>query len=377
MAIIPYGKQWIDEEDIEAVVKVLKSDWLTQGPDIESFEKALSDYIGTAHAVVFNSGTAALHAAMFASGVQKGDEVITSPITFAASSNSAIYLGATPVFADITLENYCIDIVQIEASITNKTKAIVPVDLAGYPVEIDPILDLAKKHNLVVIEDAAHALGAKREKEMVGQQAHMTMFSFHPVKHITTGEGGVIVTNSDEYAEKLKLFRSHGITKDKDLLQKKDGPWYYEMQELGYNYRLTDMQCALGESQLKKIERFVQRRNEIAQKYDEAFRDSKIRAAPKATTGNRHAYHLYPVLVENFDRKELYLNLREKGIYTQVHYIPVHLQPYYQKQFGFEEGDFPNSESYYERELSLPMFPKLTDQEQDFVIRAIKEIIGE
>lgn len=252
MKIIPYGKQWIDEEDIAAVVDVLKGDWLTQGPNVEKFEKAVADYIGVKYAVAFNSGTAALHAAMFAAGVREGDEIITSPITFVATSNSAVYLGATPVFVDIDLKTYCIDTQLIEEKITPKTKVIAPVDLAGYPVDMRPIMELARKYDLVIIEDAAHALGAKRYGKMVGQEADMTMFSFHPVKHITTGEGGIIVTNSMEYAEKMRLFRTHGITKKPEFLVKNDGPWYYEMHELGFNYRITDFQCALGLSQLKK-----------------------------------------------------------------------------------------------------------------------------
>jgi len=376
MKIIPYGRQWIDEEDIAAVVDVLKGDWLTQGPNVEKFEKAVADYIGVKYAVAFNSGTAALHAAMFAAGVREGDEIITSPITFVATSNSAVYLGAKPVFVDIDLKTYCIDTQRIEEKITPKTKVIAPVDLAGYPVDIKPIIELAKKYGLVVIEDAAHALGAKRYGKMVGQEADMTMFSFHPVKHITTGEGGIIVTNNVVYAEKMRLFRTHGITKKPEFLEKNDGPWYYEMHELGFNYRITDFQCALGLSQLKKIEDFLRRRNEIARRYDAAFEDiPQIVPAPSVLEPDRHAYHLYPILLNGVNRKDVYLKLREKGIYTQIHYIPIHMQPYYRKRFGYKKGEFPNAEYYYENELSIPMYPKMTDEDLEYVIKSLKEVI--
>lgn len=373
---IPYGRQWIDEEDISAVAEVLGSDWLTQGPDIEEFEKAIANYVGVKYVVTFSSGTSALHGAMFAAGIGPGDEIITSPITFVATSNSAIYLGARPRFVDIDLNTYCIDTSRIEEAITENTKVIAPVDLAGYPVDIESVMEIAGRHNLVVVEDSAHALGAKRNGKMVGTEADMSMFSFHPVKHITTGEGGIIATNNEDYYKRMKIFVTHGITKDPALLQKNDGPWYYEMQELGFNYRLTDFQCALGLSQLKKIESFLDRRNEIASMYDEAFKDVEGLVIPPKPEqhGSRHAYHLYPILLTKTDRKEAYIKLREMGIFAQVHYIPVHLQPYYSKNYGFKTGDYPNAEYYYEHELSIPMYPRMTDEEVNYVIESIKSL---
>lgn len=374
---IPYGRQWIENDDIEAVVKVLKSDWLTQGPDIGDFEKAFADYIGCRYAVAYNSGTSALHGAMYAAGVEVGDEIITSPITFVASANCAMYLGARPVLSDITLDTYCLDIDEIEQKITEKTKVLVPVDLAGYPVDIDRINQIAERHNLIVVEDAAHALGALRNGIKVGNQADMTMFSFHPVKHITTAEGGVITTNDPKYYESLKLFRSHGITKDPNRLEKNDGPWYYEMQELGFNYRITDMQCALGITQLQKIEKFIERRIELANRYDQAFEQNSMITTPPRPEGedSRHVFHIYPILLdESIDRKEIFIKLREKGVFCQVHYIPVNHQPFYKKNFGYEEGDFEQANEYYSRAVTIPLFPKMTDEEQLYVIETINTL---
>ncbi|MCK9631771.1 MAG: UDP-4-amino-4,6-dideoxy-N-acetyl-beta-L-altrosamine transaminase [Methanoregula sp.] len=377
MKTIPYGSQWIDDTDINAVCSVLKSDWLTQGPMIERFEKEIAEYVGSRYAVAFNSGTSALHGAMFAAGITSGDEVITSPITFVATPNSAAYQGAHPVFVDIDMGTYCIDPQCIKEVITEKTKVIAPVDMAGYPVDLPVIMEIAADHDVVVIEDAAHALGAMREGTRVGSEADMTMFSFHPVKHITTGEGGIITTNREDFAERLQLFRSHGITKDPRRLIKNDGPWYYEMQELGYNYRITDLQCALGLSQMKKLEHFIARRNVIAKMYNDAFRDRPniiIPPVPKAAQ-SRHAYHLYPIRVSGIDRKSVFLDLREQGIFCQVHYIPVHLQPYYQEVFGYREGDYPIAEEYYRAEISLPMFPRMTDDDVTQVITTVQKVI--
>lgn len=374
---IPYGRQWIDDDDIESVVSVLKGDWLTQGPDIEEFEQAFSTYVNIKYAIAFNSGTSALHGAMFAAGVKPGDEIITSPITFVASANCGAYMGAKPVLADIDLKTYCIDPEEIQKAITPKTKAIVPVDLAGYPTDLEPIKKLAKENDIIIIEDAAHALGAKRQGKLVGTQADMTMFSFHPVKHITTAEGGLITTNNEEYAERLKLFRSHGITKEPNKLTKNDGPWYYEMQALGYNYRITDMQCALGVSQLKKAEKFINRRIQLAARYDEAFKKNpmiQIPPRPKEKD-SRHVFHIYPILLDkSLDRKEIFIKLREKGIFCQVHYIPIHHQPYYQEKYNYTSNQFPNANEYYQREITIPLFPKMTDEEQEYVIDTINKI---
>lgn len=377
MQTIPYSSQWIDDDDINAVVNVLKGDWLTQGPLVDRFEEEIARYIGVKYAVAFNSGTSALHGAMYAAGVGNGDEVITSPITFLATANAAVFLGGTPVFIDIDPDTYCINTQLIEDSITNRTKVIAPVDLAGYPIDMRKIREIAKAHNLVIVDDAAHALGAIRYGTKVGKEADMTVFSFHPVKHITTGEGGMIVTDNEEFAECLRMFRSHGMTKDPNKLIRNDGPWYYEMQILGYNYRITDLQCALGLSQLKKLERFIQRRNEIADRYDRAFQNIQgIRTPPRPPWPNsRHSFHLYPIQVMEIDRKYIMIKLKESGVSAQVHYIPLHMQPFYQNKFGIQRGRFPQAEKYYEHEISLPMFPKMSDQDIDTVISAVFDIL--
>jgi UDP-4-amino-4,6-dideoxy-N-acetyl-beta-L-altrosamine transaminase len=379
MKTIPYGLHWVDADDIDAVCTVLEGDWLTQGPLVERFEEEIARYVGTRYAVAFNSGTSALHGAMYVAGVSPKDEVITSPITFVATPNSALYLDARPIFADIDMRTYCIDTNRVRDALTDKTKVIAPVDMAGYPVDLSSITDMAVDHDLVVIEDAAHALGAMRNGMFVGSEADMTMFSFHPVKHITTGEGGIITTNREDFAERLRLFRSHGITKDTRRLLKNDGPWYYEMQELGYNYRITDIQCALGISQMKKIEHFIARRNAIAMSYGKAFKEVSDIILPPVMDAphSRHAYHLYPIRVPGKDRKDLFLKLREQGIFSQVHYIPVHLQPYYRGVFGSREGDYPVAEEYYRTEISLPMFPKMTDDDVNTVINTVRKVIGD
>lgn len=376
---IPYGSQWIDEEDTQAVVNVLKGDWLTQGPTIDAFEEDFAQYVDAQYAVTFNSGTSALHGAMFAAGVKPSDEIITSPITFVASANCGAYMGAKPVLADIDPKTYCIDPEEIKKHITKKTKAIIPVDLAGFPMDIDKIKEIIKNTDIVIVEDAAHALGATRKGKIIGTQADMTMFSFHPVKHITTAEGGMITTNNRDYYEKLRLFRSHGITKDPNKLTKTDGPWYYEMQALGYNYRITDMQCALGLSQLKKVEKFINRRIQLADRYDEAFKNNHMIQTPPRPKekDSRHVFHIYPILLDkSLNRKEIFIKLREKGILCQVHYIPIHHQPYYQEQFNYTTNQYPNANEYYQREITIPLFPKMTDDEQAYVFKTIKELTG-
>lgn len=370
---IPYGRQYVDDEDIEEVVKVLKSDFLTTGPVIEEFEKKVADYVGAKYAVAVANGTAALHSACYAANIGKGDEVITTPITFAASSNCVLYCGAVPVFADIDPKTYNIDPEDIERKITDRTKAIIAVHFTGQPCEMERIHEIADRHGLIVIEDAAHALGAIYEGKKVGSLSEMTTFSFHPVKHITTGEGGMVLTNHQELYERLKLFRTHGITREEHLLRKNDGPWYYEQLDLGYNYRITDIQCALGISQMKKLPYFLKRRKEIAKKYQEAFADCKNIQLPYQKPGCENAWHLYIIRVKGGKRKEVFEQLREAGIGVNVHYIPVYKHPYYQEH-GYEGIRCPNAEQYYEEAISLPIYPALKEAEQQYVIEKIQKI---
>jgi perosamine synthetase len=362
---IPYGKQWIEEDDVEAVVEVLRSDWLTQGPKVEEFEKAVAEYCGAQYAVAVSSGTAALHAAYHVAGIGEGDEVITTPLTFSATVNGVVYNGGTPVLCDIEAETLNIDPAEITKKITPKTKAIAPVDFAGHPCEYEEILKIAQEHNLLVIEDAAHALGAMYKGEKVGGIADMTIFSFHPVKAITTGEGGMVLTNNKDFYEKLKTFRHHGIVKKPE-----QGGWYYEIKDLGYNYRLTDIHSALGLSQLKKLDRFVNRRREIVAQYNKAFEGLDEVVVPSEKEYVRSAYHIYIIQVQA-NRRKVFDALQEEGIGAQVHYVPVHYHPYYQKKFGYKKGNFPVTEAYYENALTLPLFPKMTDSEVEKVIKSV------
>ncbi len=370
---IPYGRQQIDQEDIEAVIDVLKSDYLTQGPKIAEFEQAFIEYIGAKYAVAVSNGTAALHLSALALGVKPGDKVITTPITFSASANCVHYCGGEVVFADIDPETYLIDLNCVEVLLKKKSgiKGIIPVDFAGYPVHLEELKNLANKYNLWIVEDACHAPGgsfvdSKGIKQYCGNgnYADLAIFSFHPVKHIATGEGGMITTNSKELYSRLNLLRSHGITKNPEIMKENHGGWYYEMVNLGFNYRLTDIQATLGISQLKKADRNLERRIQIAKRYDKAFKDTPIKRS-NLKENISHAYHLYVIETEN--RKELYDYLRLHQILTQVHYVPVHLHPYYQN-LGWKQGDFPYAERYYDRCLSLPMFHSLTDEQQDYVI---------
>ncbi|EFC92019.1 DegT/DnrJ/EryC1/StrS aminotransferase [Dethiosulfovibrio peptidovorans DSM 11002] len=371
--MIPYGHQYIDEKDIEAVCAVLRGDWLTQGPTVESFEKALAAKVGCRYAVTFSNGTSALHGAMFAAGVEKGDEVITSPMTFAATSNSALYQGGVPVFADIDERTGCLDPEKAMEKLSHRTKVIAPISYSGYPVKLSPFLEMARSVGALVVEDGCHALGASRDGFMVGQEADMTVFSFHPVKHITTGEGGAVVTNDEELARKLRLFRSHGITKDPDEMENADGPWSNEMIDLGYNYRLTDLQCALGLSQLEKLDDFVSYRRAVAGRYDEVLAELPGAVIPAGHPG--HGYHLYAFRVPADIRKKLFLDLRDEGIWVQVHYPPVHLHPYYRKSFGYKIGDFPVAERFYSMEVSLPIYVGLSESDQGLVMRKIEDML--
>ncbi len=373
--MIPYSTQDINEDDIRAVERVLRSGWLTQGPAIERFEKAIAKKVGAAFAVAFNSGTAALHAAYFAAGVGQGDEVLVPAITFAATANAALYLDAKPVFVDVDLETGNMSVDAARKKITKKTRAIVPVDYAGRPVDLRTFRALAKKHKLVLIEDAAQALGASYRGKPVGAQADMTMFSFHPVKSITTGEGGVIVSNNEHYYRLLKLFRSHGITRDPHFVKNSEGPWHQEMHVLGENYRITDIQSALGESQLKRLDSFITKRAAAARRYPKLLKNIPLALPPEDTKMEKSAWHLYPVHVAPDKRKTVFEALRAAGIGVQVHYLPVYLHPYYQK-LGYKKGLCPNAEKFYAGEISIPLFPGITQQQQKFVADTLRRILA-
>ncbi|WP_148896141.1 UDP-4-amino-4,6-dideoxy-N-acetyl-beta-L-altrosamine transaminase [Geothermobacter ehrlichii] len=378
---IPYGRQSISEEDIQAVVDVLRSDRLTQGPVVEQFERAVAEYCGAKYAVAVSNGTAALHLAALAAGFEEGDEVITSPITFVASANCIVYSGATPVFADIDRNTYCIDPEQIKRKITSKTKGLIPVHFAGQPCDMVEISTISKRNNLIVIEDAAHAIGASYEVDgrtyKVGCCAHsdMAIFSFHPVKHLTTGEGGMITTNSPELYERLCLLRTHGIIKDPKRLGRNDGPWYYEQQELGFNYRITDIQCALGLSQLKRLDEFVGRRRQIVKKYNDAFSECDTLIVPQQRAGANSSWHLYMLGFQSFDRRVVFEALRECGLGVNVHYIPLHLQPFYADNFNLSVGDYPEANKYYSRVITLPLYPSMTDKDVQQVLNAVHEVV--
>ena len=374
--MIPYGKQTIEQDDIQAVVDVLKSDFLTTGPQIAEFEQTVADYVGAKYAVAISNGTSALHAACFAAGIGPGDEVITTPLTFAASANCVLYCGGTPVFADVDPKTYNIDPEDIRRKITDRTKAIIAVHLAGQPCDMDAIHSIAREHGLIVIEDGAHALGSVYKGKKVGSMSDMTTFSFHPVKPITTGEGGMIVTDNEDFYKKMVLFRSHGITRDDSMMTRNDGPWFYQQFDLGYNYRITDIQCALGCSQMKKLDRFLACRKEIVARYNEAFADCDNIITPYQLSDTESGWHLYIVQVKNCDRRKVFENMREKGIGVNVHYIPVYMHPYYQEH-GYENVHCANAEEIYSHIISLPLYPGLTFEQQDYVIDTLKSLCEE
>lgn len=378
---IPYGHQHINDEDVQAVVSALKSDYMTQGPLIGQFEKDFANYLGCKYACMVSNGTAALHLCAMALDIKPGDKVITTPITFVASANGFRYQGAEIVFCDIDAKTFLMDLDKLEAilkaSPKGSYKAVVPVDFAGYPIDEERLRNLADEYHFAIVVDACHAPGAsfidsKGEKQMVGngKYADLTVFSFHPVKHIATGEGGAITTNRKDLYDKVSLFRTHGITRDPSLLERNDGGWYYEMQELGYNYRITELQAALGISQLKRLNWSIQRRNEIAEKYDDAFAGTAVKT-PFRAEGLVHAFHLYIIQVDPAKRKGLYDYLRANNVFSQVLYIPAHIMPYY-RRLGWKNGDMPIAEDYYSKCLALPMFPTLTDEEQDWVIEKVR-----
>jgi perosamine synthetase len=377
--LLPYGHQRIDDDDINAVIEVLRSDWITTGPKVAEFEEAFAAYVGSKYAVSFSSGTAALHGASFATGLGPGDEAITTPMTFCATANCVLYQGAKPIFADICPDTLNIDPDEVERRITYKTRAILPVDYAGHPVDLEPILGLADRHNLMVIEDACHALGAEYKGCRIGSMAHMTVFSFHPVKHITTGEGGMVTTDDVNLTQRLRMFRNHGIDSDARERQA-EGQWHYDMVDLGYNYRLTDIGCALGLSQLKKLDAFLLRRREIAACYTAAFKRLPGVISPVVRPDVTPAWHLYPIRIDSTNlgvtRAELYHALRAENIGINVHYIPVHLQPYYRQRFGYHSEEYPVAEGAYERLISLPIFPTMNPTDVEDVIVAVHKVMS-
>ena len=372
--ILPYGRQSIDEDDIAAVVEVLRSDWLTTGPKVDEFEHAIGNFTGAQYAVAVSSGTAALHAAMYAIGIGPGDEVILPPMTFAATANAVIYQGGTPVFVDVQPETLLIDPELIAAKITSRTKAIIAVDYAGQPCDYDELRTIADKHNLTLVADACHSLGATYKGRKVGMLADLSCFSFHPVKPITTAEGGMIVTDNEEFARRMRIFRNHGITSDHRQRAER-GSWFYEMVDLGYNYRLSDVHSALGISQLRKLPKWLARRQEIAQQYDRAF-ETLAPIRPLVRRDDRtHAYHLYVVALDQKEtasnRQSVFSALREQGIGVNVHYIPVTMHPYYRTHSSTVNGGFTNTEVSYGSIVSLPIYPSLTDNEVQNIVHAV------
>jgi perosamine synthetase len=375
--LLPYGRQSIDEDDIRAVVETLRSDWLTTGPKVGEFEEAFAAWVGTKYAVAFSSGTAALHGAAFAAGISAGDQAITSPLTFAATANCILYQGGVPVFADVCADTLNVDPEQIAGAVNPRTKAILPVDYAGHPADLACIREIAEQHGLVVIEDACHALGAEYRSRRVGGISHMTVFSFHPVKHLTTGEGGMVTTDDVRIADTLRAFRNHGISSEARDRQH-NGRWHYEMVLLGFNYRLTDIACALGLRQLTKLESNLARRREIAARYAEALGEMPGTIIPAVRSDVLPAWHLYPIRLDaakfSVDRNEIFRALRAENIGVNVHYIPVHLHPYYRERFGYKCGEFPVAENAYEQLISLPMFHALTDDDVADVISGLRKV---
>lgn len=374
---IPYGKQFIDDSDIEAVIKTLKSDYLTQGPAIEEFEKSICEYTGAKYCVAVCNGTAALHISVKALDIQSTSEGITTPNTFVASSNCLVYNNIKPVFADINEKTYNIDPYEVQKRITPKTKVVIPVHFAGQPADMEKIEKISRTKGIYIIEDASHALGSKYKcglKVGACKYSDMTVFSFHPVKTITTGEGGAITTNDEMLYKKLRMLRTHGITKEG--LSYNPGPWYYEMQDLGFNYRMTDIQASLGTSQIKRIDDFIRRRREIIDRYNENFEELDWLIIPYQEDGVFCALHLYVLKIDftkiGKTRKQVMEELKETHIGTQVHYIPVHIQPFYVNTFGYKYGDYPRTEKYYEQALSIPLYPKMTDHDVEWVIKNIK-----
>lgn len=384
--MIPYGRQHLDEDDVKAVVETLTSNWLTQGPAIPKFETALADYCGANFGIAVNSATSALHIACLALGVSEGDRVWTSPNSFVASSNCALYCGAKVDFVDIDLQtgNMCMKALKQKLehaqNINTLPKVVIPVHFAGQPCDMESLHVLAKQFGFYVIEDASHAIGAKYKGAFIGsgQYADICVFSFHPVKIITTMEGGMALTNNSEWAAKMRMLRSHGITNNPEMMtEESHGPWYYQQISLGFNYRMTDVEAALGLSQLDKLEVFLEKRNALAAHYDRLFSECETITPLKQNADGYSSYHLYVVRIDSLTDKQhadLVTNLRERGIFAHVHYIPIHMQPYY-KNLGFKLGDFPNVETYYQQAVTLPLFPELTFEQVEFVVKILAEEI--
>ncbi len=374
-----YGRQWINEEDKNAVLETLSSDFITCGPRVKEAEKAIAEYTGAKYAVAVANGTAALHCACIAAGIGAGDEVITTPLTFAASANCALYCGAKPVFADVDSDTYNIEPANIEKCITKKTRAVVAVDFTGQAVKINEIRKICDKYGLVFIEDAAHAIGTSYNGKQIGSLADMTCFSFHPVKTVTSGEGGAVTTNSEELYKKLILAHTHGITHDEELMEEDvhEGPWYYEQISLGYNYRMTDFQAALLLSQLKQLEFFKERRKEIVKQYDEALKNIPGIILQKEIPESDTCRHLYIIRLDSdrlaCTRRQFFDAMSSENVQCQVHYIPVYWFPYYQK-LGYQNGICPAAEKIYKGIMSIPLYPKMTDQDVDDVIHAVKKV---
>ncbi len=375
---LPYGHHEVLEEDLQGVLEVLRSDWLTTGPVVEQFEAALAARVGSRYAVAFSSGTAALHGAVFAAGLGPGDEGVTTPLTFCATANALLYQGALPVFCDVCPDTLNLDPNRVAQAVTARTKAILPVDYAGHPADLDALVALAERQGLVVIEDACHALGAELRGRRVGSVSHMTVFSFHPVKHITTGEGGMVTTDNAEFARQLRIFRNQGIEHDVHE-REAGGDWYYEMVALGYNYRLSDIGCALGLSQLKRLDRNLERRQQIAMRYTRVFKDLGGVMPPVVRPDATPAWHLYPVQLDlsklHVERAEIFKALRAEGLGVNVHYIPVHLHPYYRHRFGYRGGEYPVAEEAYRRLISLPLFHSMTDADVEDCIEAVTKVL--
>lgn len=377
--MIPYGRHSVDQTDVDEVLKILQSDWLTTGPMVQKFEQSIAGFCGAVHGVAVSSGTAALHCAVYAAGISRGDEVIIPAITFAATANCILFQGGMPVVVDVEPDTLLMDTAEIEASISTKTKAIIAVDYAGQPCDYETLRKLADKHDLILISDSCHALGAIYHRKPVSQYADLTAYSFHPVKHVTTGEGGMVVTGNDEYAAKMKRFRNHCISTDLHERQLRDD-WRYEIIDIGYNFRLTDFQCALGLSQFRKLNGFLQRRREIAHMYDHAFEASNQVRPLKRTPDTEHAYHLYVVRVggagDGSQRSRIFTELRSKGIGVNVHYIPLNHHSFYRKTLGIRKGQFPSAEAAYRRILSLPIFPGLKDDEVNVITDAVNKSVS-